>query len=524
MSNGELLTGSIKIDRLRNKILEGEIKIPPFQRAFVWKKEQVTDLMDSIYNDYPIGSVLLWEVNEKLPALRNLANYKLPDKTEEFPLSYILDGQQRITSIFGVFNDHIKTENEADISNFDIYFDLNIEKFVHFEDLFESHFNLKLSTLFNVSDFFASVNLYPDNIKEKAVKLQSIFQNYEIPTVTIKKRNKGVVGTIFERINNTGTALSALELMIAWTWSEKYDLKSIFKSVYDILESRDFGDIKEKLVLQCFGAIISKTTVTKEILDLQPEDIRKKSDLLIRSLEKSLDYIQQEFNLISGDFMPKPQILVPLTFLFSKIHRPTAQQSQIIKKWFWRVAFSDRYSSSTDLKMNDDIEFFEEILNNKFDKINKYSVSINNSFFKSQKLSKSNPFVKAILLLLSKQKPLDLTNGDAVDTGAALSVYNRKEYHHIFPKAFLKNNLKLDNDKINLIGNFCFLTASSNKIISDRSPDDYFRNIIPQEKFNDILNSNLIPNDKAIYESNDYEKFLEERSKLFMEKINEYIL
>lgn len=80
MTNGELITGPISIDRLRNKIIEGEIKIPPFQRAFVWKKEQITDLMDSIYNDYPVGSVLLWEVNEKLPALRNIGGYKLPDK------------------------------------------------------------------------------------------------------------------------------------------------------------------------------------------------------------------------------------------------------------------------------------------------------------------------------------------------------------------------------------------------------------------------------------------------------------
>lgn len=523
MTNGELITGSIKIDRLRNKILEGEIKVPPFQRAFVWKKEQVTELMDSIYNDYPIGSVLLWEVNDKLPAVRNLAGYKLPDRSEEFPLSYILDGQQRITSIFGVFNDHIEAEDEEQTSTFNIYFDLDTSKFAHFDDLNDSHSNLKLSTLFNVSDFFAAVSLYPDKIKEKAIILQSIFQNYEVPTITIKKRNKGEVGTIFERINNTGTPLSALELMIAWTWSEEYDLKNTFKSIYNTLESRDFGDIKEKLVLQCFGAIIKKTTITKEILELHPEDIRNKSDLLIRSLEKSLDYLQQEFNLISGDFMPKPQILVPLAFLFSKIHRPTAQQSQIIKQWFWRVAFSDRYTSSTDSKMNDDIAFFEDILVNKFDKIDKYSISINEGFFKSQKLSKSNPFVKAILLLLSKQKPLDLTNGDGVDTGSALSVYNKKEYHHIFPKAFLKNVLIIDDDKINVVGNYCFLPASSNKKISDKKPSDYFKTIIPEHKFNEILESNLIPSDETIYKINDYQKFLDERSKLLMAKINEYI-
>lgn len=97
--------------------------------------------------------------------------------------------------------------------------------------------------------------------------------------MTIKKRNKGEVGTIFERINNTGTPLSALELMIAWTWSEEYHLTEVFEKVYQLLESKSFEDIKEKVILQCFGAIIKKTTVTKDILELSPESIRDNSEI-----------------------------------------------------------------------------------------------------------------------------------------------------------------------------------------------------------------------------------------------------
>ncbi|MEC1303064.1 GmrSD restriction endonuclease domain-containing protein [Lysinibacillus capsici] len=524
MNNGELITGSISIDRLRNKIIEGEIKIPPFQRAFVWKKEQITELLDSIYNDYPIGSVLLWEVNEKLPALRNICGYNLPDKIDEFPLNYILDGQQRITSIFGAFvGEEIEAEDKNKTKNFNIYFDLEDEHFVHEEDLNSAHQNIKSNILFNVNKFFDEVVSLPPELREKARKLQSIFQNYELPTVTIKKRNKGEVGTIFERINNTGTPLSALELMIAWTWSEEYHLKEVFDKVYKLLEAKSFEDIKEKVILQCFGAIIKKTTITKDILDLSPESIRDSSETLIKSVEKSLDYLQQEFNVISEDFMPKPQILVPLSFLFSKIHSPSAAQNKIIKQWFWRVAFSDRYSAGTDKKMDDDIKFFEKVLTNDFSGLSKYSITLNSSFFKTQKLSKSNAFVKAILLMMSKEIPLDLTNGRTIDTGYALSVYNRKEYHHIFPKAFLKNKFNLEDDKINVIGNFCFLPASSNKIISDKSPSDYFKDIIPQEDIIKILESNLIPTDIKIYENDDYEAFLEVRSKLLMEKVEKYI-
>ena len=60
MPLSEVIPSSIKIDKLLNRISEGDIKIPAFQRGFIWNQEQVFDLIDSIYNDYPIGSILLW--------------------------------------------------------------------------------------------------------------------------------------------------------------------------------------------------------------------------------------------------------------------------------------------------------------------------------------------------------------------------------------------------------------------------------------------------------------------------------
>lgn len=87
----------------------------------------------------------------------------------------------------------------------------------------------------------------------------------------------------------------------------------------------------------------------------------------------------------------------------------------------------------------------------------------------------------------------------------------------------MKNEKQLDDDKINVIGNFCFLPASSNKVISDKRPSVYFKENIPQEEIEKILESNIIPADLKIYENDDYEAFLEARSKMLMEKVEEYI-
>src|SRR6185436_5738286 len=98
----------------------------------------------------------------------------------------------------------------------------------------------------------------------------------------------------------------------------------------------------------------------------------------------------------------------------------------------------------------------------------------------------------AFLLLMAQNQPTDLIKNVKIDISMALSKYNRKQYHHIFPNAYLKKQ-GFPHGKIFSMVNFCFLPADSNKKISKKSPSDYFFNLIPQNEFNDILSSNLIP-------------------------------
>ncbi|MFD1904641.1 DUF262 domain-containing protein [Paenibacillus rhizoplanae] len=81
----------------------GEIRIPAFQRGYVWSSEQVSYLLDSIYKGFPIGTILLWRTRERLKVERDLGNYTLPDPRKDYPIDYVLDGQQRLTSLFSVF-------------------------------------------------------------------------------------------------------------------------------------------------------------------------------------------------------------------------------------------------------------------------------------------------------------------------------------------------------------------------------------------------------------------------------------
>jgi uncharacterized protein with ParB-like and HNH nuclease domain len=97
-----------------SRIAEGDIKIPAFQRGFVWDQDQIIQLLDSLYHSYPIGSILLWNSHERLKSSRNIGGLKLPDREPDYPVHYVLDGQQRLSTIFAAFCSEREFESEGE--------------------------------------------------------------------------------------------------------------------------------------------------------------------------------------------------------------------------------------------------------------------------------------------------------------------------------------------------------------------------------------------------------------------------
>ena len=120
---GRLTTDPSIIEDLLTDITRGEVKIPKFQRPFVWKTDQALALLDSLANGYPVGSVLLWRTVEKLRAERNLGDFTLPETDEMTPTKYVLDGQQRLTVMYSSFGADLGGEG------FTPYYNLEEERF-----------------------------------------------------------------------------------------------------------------------------------------------------------------------------------------------------------------------------------------------------------------------------------------------------------------------------------------------------------------------------------------------------------
>jgi hypothetical protein len=526
MATSEIQPSAVKIDKLISRVADSDIKIPAFQRQFVWDQEQVIELLDSVYRNYPIGSILLWSSQERLKSSRNICGFVIPERADAYPVNYVLDGQQRLSTIYAVFTtQRAQGENadeNANLETFKIYFDLDSHEFRAAGDLIEGHCSFPLEVLFDTAAYVKAFGALEEKYQKDAIDLQSRFNNYEVPVVTITKRTKSEVGTIFERINSTGTKLTTLDLMVAWTWSEDFHLLGEIKELLEILEAKGFRDLPEKTILQCLSAIIKQSTSTKAILELDPKLVHERFDELVSSMEKAIDFLSTQLNAHS-DFLPHVQQLIPLTFFFSRTNAPTDQQTKWLRQWFWKTSFSRRYAAQTDEKMDADIALFEQLLAGNGGGLTKYGYSVTATQLVKQKFTRSNPIVRAYLLLLAQCKPIDLVSGGFVDLGVALSEYNSKEYHHVFPRAYLKKRGFL-SEQINSLCNFAFITADSNKKISQKEPSDYFATIVPKEKRAEILESNLLPANKDVYEKNDLAQFLVLRSQKVLEFLDKQLI
>ncbi len=102
---------NLSIRKIIDRVISGEIRIPAFQRDFVWTPDQISFLLDSIYKNFPIGTVFLWKTSSRLESEKDLGNYTIPDPRKEHPVYYVLDGQQRITSLFSVFQTELTANN-----------------------------------------------------------------------------------------------------------------------------------------------------------------------------------------------------------------------------------------------------------------------------------------------------------------------------------------------------------------------------------------------------------------------------
>ncbi len=498
---------------------KGQIKIPQFQRRFLWSEGQAIELLDSIANNYPIGSLLLWRTDSKLVVERNIGDFRLPETGDFFPTDYVLDGQQRLTVIYSCLG----SLPEGD--GFEAAYDLKRKVFVQRAPDAEPYV-VPLRYMFKTSkllDFRTQLREIQDDSTtvEALDEVIHIFTNYRVPVVLLKDLTVEEVCPIFERINSSGTRLSTYDLMVAATWTRSFDLNEKTSEIQSALQDKKFDDIEGDTILKCLSAVQFGSVKRSDLFALRTVKGITIDTVVARTREallKAVDTLSTEFLVYSWDFLPYEAILVVLAYLYDKHPTFDADQTRRLRQWFWRAAASERYRVGGEAFVTQDLRAVLEFVHEGNGDPTSFGGPIPASLWKQTAFRSNNSRSRAFILALAQLHPRNLTNGSTIEIDEALSRWNRKEFHHVHPRAFLKRTGAPGEH--NAIANICMLAASENKAVLDRDPKEYLPACASALKrdADKVFRSNLLPEPTQFkYPVVDFTAFLDRRSDLIAE-------
>ncbi|EPN9382581.1 DUF262 domain-containing protein [Cronobacter malonaticus] len=518
------MTTTISIKNILRRVVEGELRIPAFQRNFVWSPDRVQFLMDSLYKGYPIGTILVWRTRERLDHDRKLGAFSLPTPKKDYPIDYILDGQQRITSIFSAFQTELQPEEDEEVKWLDIYFDLDAKEDVQNsqfialkpEEVEARHIPLKL--LFDYKEFGRFVHNYPDASRlDEIYALQANFIDKQINIDVVETEEHSKIAIIFERVNRGGVPLDTYQLLSAWTWSGDFDLRSKFEELGNELDEHNYNDLVDDpdLLLKCCAAVLRDDASAKSVVELDGTEVRNGFEGFTSAILGAIDFLRRDCGVSSFKNIPYKSMLIPLSRCFytgnKQSFHPDAVQRAALVKWFWHSCFSRRYSNSVDNSISQDIKAMVKLIGGDSTPLTSRTVDIPEAFFIDNIFNIGSVNTKIFILLLANQNPLSLLSGARVDLESVLSNCNRNEFHHIFPKNYLKTKLGVvDKNEQFMLANFTFLSQKDNRSIKDSSPSDYVKRI-SEKHIDDIFASTFIPDNGL---NMDYGEFIQARAKL----------
>lgn len=528
LNNLKIDPRKVTFDDLLEGVDKSIIQIPPFQREFVWSPKDICYLLDSIYRGYPIGSFIFWKTSRRLPHHREIGGIKLNEIPSGSLIDYVLDGQQRITSLYAAIRGA-----SIDGDKYIFYFNLNKGRFKA-ERCYEdgpkkaNQQNLiPVNKLFveSRSEYMKYTSEFSDVYQDLLHGLYDRFKLYAFSVIYVQEKDESndeeqtesvkKIVRIFSRINETGRKLSVVSKMVARCWGEGFNIREKFDELYE--NNKELEQIREETILQTASAVLNqRRTRSRDILETTDiKDLEREWDKIIESFKLALEFVKNKIKIKSLKYLPFDTLLVPLAYFHYKKHNPSNTQVEQLQTWFWKACLSNRFGSTVESKIEEDCSEFDKILNNETPE---FQYQIDWETFKTRLISQNynlrNAFCKTILSLYSYLDPKSFKDGRDLYIDKALTGYYKNNLHHFFPRNYLEKTFDSQRDRRDSIVNIAFAPAIVNKEMTDTPPSDYiakFKQDNPDiEK---ILKSHLIDDvNKFGITSNNFVEFLEKRA------------
>jgi hypothetical protein len=523
--------GNKNIGELIDQLLDGQIVIPSIQRDYVWRENQIPPLLESIYRDYPIGSILIWQTSKAIPL--KLAAL-IQQKTQPHIPMVLLDGQQRLTSLAWVW----KPETRINGKRIDTRFDVTKESFknpnsveaktpllIPVRDLFGKDPNIVL--ILEKAGVRADHSLFGVYF-QRLTKLNNALNNYQMPVMTFSSDDYEEVSDVFARVNQGGRRLSKGDLInsaIAARWPEGLEQIDLFTKK---LKTRNF-DLGSETPLRLMSLMAGKGGKYVKLLekDMQTDSLAQAWKMTEEALELGVDFLTTECRVTSSSLLTSLNLVIVPGYLLHQLasskKTPTSEQLRRLSQWVYSVMAFSSYSSSVDSSLENEIRFIKEKSTDEaLDLLRKrafgtFSLEGSISPRDLEGKNAASGLFNLLFVHALKSGAVDWSTGMKIHLTPMTTGF-KIEYHHFFPKAQMKN--RTGKELWNSLANLTFITAKTNKEISDRLPEEYVEALgLTAEHFD----QQLLPSDRDLLKVANFEDFLKARRLLQAQALNDLI-
>jgi len=508
------------VGELIAQISHGEIRLPELQRDFVWKPTQVAKLMDSLYNRYPSGSLLFWQADEA-PVMRDMAiTGKTPHPIR--PPLYLLDGQQRLTSLHRVFNDHPEAQ---------IVFNIERERFQNQSALTRQ--DPKWIKLADILDHKASMirltkelldagTLLEDTEIERRLARIRQLREHGFHLEILKGFSYNKVADIFVRVNSGGRRLGTLDLAMATLSSRWPGVLEKLQSEADHWRREGYGDIDVSFLSRALaGAVLGgglSAWSHGQLAQATDEHLHRGWQVVQRGLRHLVGLLKANLQLNRSAPLPSMLVLVPLiVFLGERDDVPLdGQTGDAVIYWLLVASMQARYGSSTDTTLSKDIRAARQrdpmraLLGN-LDLL-RQRPQVTPQLLTGR--TRESPYLFLSLLATKLNGARDWWHGAEIMPGADGEW--SLELHHIHPISTVAE--RYDKTEINELANLVFISGRANRRIGGKSPAQYFSELDDQE-----LSAHFVPLDASLRDVDGFAAFLARRRTLLAAAMNELL-
>jgi hypothetical protein len=534
---------NLKAWELVDRAVSHNLSVPEFQRGFVWKPTQVRDLSESLWLDYPVGSLLIWNSNGGVE--------ERVARDAQRPTLWIVDGQQRTTALCILFGRKPYWWPSADdwdrtLKRYDIRFDINAKQPPFFYVANAAIRRAKGDRYVKLSQVLVLDTKKPADDKvlrdlAKEVKLQGLCDGMDATEVYArldrlrKIRDNDLVSTtvnheledvveIFSRLNSRGTRVTEADIYLGivaarapgWVRDDFLPFLSVLK---------DYGfDVSPNLLFRSLTAIVAGRTRFRDI----PDDMWGAAAIVpawkrCQDAWKNLVKRLAEYGVLSNDPLPTEAALVTLIALQNKFSEEPSFDSAFY--WFLQASRFGRYSGSGTTSLDEDLRDVtdSESMKDAVKRLLQRFVHSNpaveaEEFHRDYSDSRFGRFLLYLLVYRNQARDWDEKGYRLGFEGSQALCDFRPQWHHIFPQKFLTKHV--DEDQINALANIAVIGASMNIRISAKNPMDY----LDRYKISgDKLSQQFIPSNREDFRLEKYRRFLEKRANVLATKANDFL-